>query len=302
MEKVIFVFPGQGSQKVGMGKELYEKYETAKKLYDSANEILGFDIKTLSFEGPADELTKTENSQPAIFLNSIVVFEILKDKGIEPSAVAGHSLGEYTALTSAGVFSFEDGLKLVRQRGLIMAEADPEKKGTMAAVIGIDGNKVKSICQEVSKTAYVEAVNFNEPMQTVISGTKEGVEKASEMLKEAGVKRVVPLKVSGAFHSKLMEPAAEKLKAYLETIKINPPSVKVYSNVTAQPYPPEPEAVIDLLVKQLTSPVMWIDEVKNMVNDTGSKKFIEVGESRVLQGLIKKIISEVEFLNTADLI
>jgi len=281
--KTAFVFPGQGSQSVGMGKELAEIY------LDRANAILGFDLKKIVFEGPEDDLKKTEIQQPAIFTVSVAAFHQLTTYNLQLTTVAGHSLGEYSALYAAGVISFEDGVKTVNLRGKFMQEAVPMGTGAMAALLGGDRKVIFDICAEVGQ---VWPANFNSPGQVVISGTKEGVEKASEKLKAAGVKKIIPLAVSAPFHCPLMQPAADKLAAQLEKITIKDAAIPIYANVTASPVTAGAE-IKQLLIKQVTAPVLWEDSVRKMIAG-GISSFIEVGPGKVLTGLIKKIDSNVE--------
>lgn len=280
---IAFVFPGQGSQFVGMGKDL------AEKLLDEANQVLGFDLKKICFEGPEEELKRTEITQPAILTVSVVAFEQLKAKGIKPEVVAGHSLGEYSALVAAGSLKFQDAVKLVNLRGRFMQEAVPEGKGAMAAVIGGERSQVENICREVGG---VQPANLNGGGQIVISGLAESVALASEKLKAAGIRKIIPLKVSAPFHSQLMEPAAKKLAGELDKIEIKDASVPVVANFTAEPVT-DGKTIRELLIKQVTGSVLWEDSVRRMVRD-GITKFIEVGPGNVLTGLIKKIDNTVE--------
>jgi len=283
---VAFVFPGQGSQKVGMGKELLEKYPFAREMYEKADNVLGFSLSKLSFEGPEEELTKTENAQVAILTYSIIALKALSEKGIQPAVVAGHSLGEFSALVASGMLSFESALKLVRKRGELMAHADPEKKGGMAAVLGLPAEVVEEVCAEVSREAYVEPVNYNAPDQVVISGLKEGIAKAEPILKEKGAKRVIVLNVSGAFHSKLMAEAATHFKKVLDETPFSRPNCRVISNVTARE---EDETNIrEMLFRQIQSPVRWVESVRYM-ESLGVSEIVEVGPGAVLTGLVKKI-------------
>ncbi|MBN3033077.1 MAG: ACP S-malonyltransferase [Candidatus Saganbacteria bacterium] len=283
MQKISLIFPGQGSQSVGMGKDLAEKF------LERANAVLGFDLKKIVLEGPEEGLKKTAIQQPAIFTVSVAAFELLATRDSRPATVAGHSLGEYSALYAAGVISFEDGVKTVNLRGQYMQEAVPAGQGAMAALLGGDRRTITDICKEIGN---VWPANFNSPGQIVISGTKEGVDKAAEKLKSAGVKKVIPLAVSAPFHCPLMQPAAEKLSAQLDRIKFNDAKVPVYANVTARPVTAASE-IKQLLIKQVTGPVLWEDSVKKMIAD-GVASFVEVGPGKVLTGLIKKIDPTVE--------
>ncbi|MBN2058182.1 MAG: ACP S-malonyltransferase [Candidatus Saganbacteria bacterium] len=284
-----FVFPGQGSQSVGMGKDLAESY------LDQANDVLGFDLKKLCFEGPEEALKRTDITQPAILTVSIAAFYRLSSYVPRPSFFAGHSLGEFSALVAASALSFNDAVRLVHLRGKFMQEAVPMGQGAMAAIIGGDNGKIKEICQSVGN---VWPANFNSPGQVVISGKKEAVETAGNKIKEAGAKRVIPLAVSAPFHCPLMQPAADKLKAELDKIEIKDAQIPVVANVTAEAVT-EGAKIRELLVKQVTSPVLWEASIKNMIGN-GINNFIEVGSGSVLAGLIKKIDRSVEvksFLN-----
>lgn len=285
--KTAFVFPGQGSQFVGMGKDLAEKY------LDQANEILGFDLKKLCFEGPEEELKKTEITQPAILTVSIAAFEYLKSKNTPlPAAVAGHSLGEYSALVAASSLSFQDAVKIVYLRGKFMQEAVPLGEGSMAAILGLTKEKVEECCQKVSSFGVVSAANLNSPGQIVISGKKQAVEEAAGPCKEAGAKRVIPLQVSAPFHCSLMQPAADKLKLELDKIEIKDANIPVVANVSAD-FVTKGSDIKKLLVEQVTKSVLWEDSIRKMIGD-GITSFVEVGPGMVLSGLIKKIDREVE--------
>ena len=274
--KTAFVFPGQGSQTIGMGRDFAEKY------LDRANAALGLDLKKLCFEGPEEELKKTEITQPAILTVSAAAYEQLKDKA--PAAVAGHSLGEYSALVAAEAISFEDAVKLVHLRGKFMQEAVPIGAGAMSAILGADNKTIEDICEQ---TGNVWPANFNSPGQVVISGKKESVAEASEKIKAAGAKRVIPLAVSAPFHCPLMQPAADKLKVELAKIEIKEAKIPLVANVTAD-YVSQGAEIRKLLIKQVTSPVRWEESIHRMLSD-GITDFVEVGPGKVLSGLIKKI-------------
>jgi len=291
--EIAFIYPGQGSQYVGMGKDLFEKFQQSRKTYLKSNEILGFDLSSTSFEGPEEKLKQTYITQPAIFVHSFAITELLRDK-LKCSYTAGHSLGEYTALVNAGALSFEDGLKLVKLRGELMQKAGEEQKGTMAAVIGLEARVLETVCEEASSAGVVQIANYNSPGQIVISGSVNGVRKAMEISKEKGARKVLELVVHGAFHSPLMEPAREELKKTLYDTDIKNVRIPVYSNVTgaAVTSGTPAELIRDLLYKQLTSPVRWQESVENMITD-GAKEFIEIGPGKVLQGLVKRINGNV---------
>ncbi len=291
MTKTAFIFPGQASQYVGMGKDLYEKYDLAKNYYDQANDILGFDLKTISFSGPEDELKQTKTTQPAIFVVSVIVYELLKAKGFKPDFVAGHSLGEYAALVAAGVVSFKDALEIVKLRGAEMQKAGENNPGTMAAVVGLTSQQVIEVCKKAETAGIVQAANFNSPAQTVISGSVAGVQEAMKTAKESGAKIVKELVVSGAFHSPLMSSAVEPLKAELAAKVFNNAEITVIPNVTALPNRSASE-MKELLVMQVTAPVKWSESVELMIKE-GVTRFVEVGPGKVLQGLVKSISKEV---------
>ena len=299
MSKVALVFPGQGSQYVGMGKDLAEKFSYTKKFLAEANDALGFDLTKLCFEGPESELKKTEITQPAILTVSAMCLEAMRSFGkINAEAAAGHSLGEYTALYAAGSISFKDAVKLVNLRGKYMQTAVPLGEGTMAAILGLDHNIVKEICLKASEKGIVEAANINSPGQIIISGKIAGVAEASRLCKEAGAKRVMELQVSAPFHSSLMKPAADMLAEVLGQLDFKDPSMPVVSNVTAD-YVTKWNMIKDLLIKQMTSPVLWEDSIRKMAAD-GFDSFIEVGPGKVLAGLIKKIEPKAKIYNVSD--
>lgn len=282
------VFPGQGSQFSGMGKDLYENNEQARVLFNKANEILGFEITKVMFEGTDEELKQTNVTQPAIFLHSVILASTIEN--FAPDMVAGHSLGEFSALVAAGALTFEDGLRLVAQRADAMQRACILNPSTMAAVLGLDDDKIEEICASVEGEIVV-AANFNCPGQVVISGSHEGVRLAGEKLKEAGAKRVLSLPVGGAFHSPLMEPAREELAAAILQTVFSAPKCPIYQNVNAQAVT-DVEIIKANLIAQLTAPVRWTQSVRNMVTD-GAIEFVECGPGKVLQGLVKKIAPEV---------
>ena len=282
-----YVFPGQGAQFSGMGKQLYNDNSKAKAMFDSANNILGFRITDIMFEGADEDLRQTKVTQPAIFLHSVILAKTMND--FAPQMVAGHSLGEFSALVAANALSFEDGLRLVAARAMAMQKACELNPSTMAAVLGLDDDKVEAICAGIAGKVVVPA-NYNCPGQIVISGSNEGIDAACEQLLAAGAKRALKLKVGGAFHSPLMEPAREELAAAIEATTFAAPVCPVYQNVNALPQT-APEAIKKNLVAQLTAPVRWTQTVKNMLAD-GAAEFIEVGPGNVLQGLVKKVDKE----------
>lgn len=289
MSKHAYVFPGQGAQFVGMGKDLYDNFPKAKELFDQANEILGFNITDIIFNGTDEDLKQTKVTQPAVFLHS-VIRAICLGSDFKPEMVAGHSLGEFSALVAAGVLSFEDGLRLVSKRALAMQAACELQPSTMAAVLGLEDEKVVEVLKTISDEVVV-AANFNCPGQLVISGSIAGVEQACEALKNAGAKRALPLKVGGAFHSPLMEPAREELAKAIEETNFSSPKCPIYQNVVAHAVT-EPQEIKKNLIAQLTAPVRWTECVRAMISD-GATLFTEVGPGTVLQGLVKKIDSSI---------
>ena len=287
--KKAYIFPGQGSQFKGMGLDLYQSSDSAKTFFDQANDILGFDITKIMFEGTDEELKQTNVTQPAIFIHSVVLAKISED--FSPNMVAGHSLGEFSALVAAGALSFDDGLRLVAKRADAMQKACVLRPSTMAAILGLDDKTIEEICAGITDEIVVPA-NYNCPGQVVISGTIEGVEKACELLKAAGAKRALLLQVGGAFHSPLMEPAREELAAAINDAQFQSPLCPVYQNVNAKPAT-EVSVIKENLIAQLTAPVRWTQSVEQMVAD-GAGLFVECGPGKVLQGLVKKIAGGVE--------
>jgi [acyl-carrier-protein] S-malonyltransferase len=284
-----YVFPGQGAQFVGMGKDLYDQSPLAKEYFEKANEILGYRITDIMFEGTPEELKQTKVTQPAVFLHSVISTLVLGDD-FKPEMVAGHSLGEFSALVSAKALSFEDGLKLVYARAMAMQKACEIEPSTMAAVLGLSDDDVEEVCDSITDMVVV-AANYNCPGQLVISGSIEGIDKACVLLKEKGAKRALKLPVGGAFHSPLMKPASEELQAAIDATNFSKPICPVYQNVNAYPQT-EAEAIKQNLIDQLTSPVRWTQTIKNMITD-GATEFIELGPGDVLKGLVKKINPEM---------
>jgi [acyl-carrier-protein] S-malonyltransferase len=292
MSKRILLFPGQGSQYVGMGRKLAEGFAPAKSILDKADAVLGFALSDILFNGPEDRLVRTDITQPAIFTVSAMAMEAVKDAGIAFDYVAGHSLGEYSALYAAGAFSFEEGLALVRLRGQLMAQAGEKSPGAMAAILGLEPEKLAAVLKEGSAAGLVVAANYNSPAQIVISGTVKGVESASSLAEPAGAKKVVRLAVSGAFHSPLMEFAVPGLQEGLAKVAVSSPKVPLISNVEASPVS-EPEAIKSLLLKQLTSPVRWVESMQKALA-LDCTEALEVGPGKVLMGLARGISRDLK--------
>ncbi|WP_066365059.1 ACP S-malonyltransferase [Neobacillus fumarioli] len=299
MSKIAFVFPGQGSQTVGMAKDLAQKHPEVMAYFKKADETLNVSLSKLIFEGPKEELTLTINTQPALLTTSIAILEFFKQSGIKADYTAGHSLGEYTALVAAGALTFEEGVYAVRKRGEFMENAVPNGEGTMAAVLGLDRGKLADVTNEITESGFpVSLANLNCPGQIVISGTRKGVELAGSKAKEAGAKRVLPLEVSGPFHSPLMKPAADQLREVLDQTSMKDAAIPVVVNVAAEPMVSANE-IKDKLVEQLYSPVLWEDSVEKMIA-LGVNTFIEIGPGKVLSGLIKKIDKSVKTYSVSD--
>ncbi|MCY7834186.1 ACP S-malonyltransferase [Bacillus spizizenii] len=299
MSKIAFLFPGQGSQFIGMGKDLYEQVPAAKRLFDEADETLETKLSSLIFEGDAKELTLTYNAQPALLTTSIAVLEKFKESGITPDFTAGHSLGEYSALVASGALSFKDAVYTVRKRGEFMNEAVPAGEGAMAAILGMDAEALKKVTDKVTEEGHlVQLANLNCPGQIVISGTAKGVELASEQAKEDGAKRAIPLEVSGPFHSELIKPAAEKLKEVLDSCDIKDASVPVISNVSADVMTEKAE-IKEKLIEQLYSPVRFEESINKLIAE-GVTIFIEIGPGKVLSGLVKKVNRRLKTIAVSD--
>jgi len=296
--KIAFVFPGQGSQHVGMGKDLYDNFEEVKEIYRTASDALGYDVAGLSFNGPEDELNKTFRTQPCLLTASYAAFKSLSAKGIVPFCIAGHSLGEYTAVTAAGVISFTDAVKITEKRGQYMQQAVPAGKGLMAAIIGLEREAIIKVCASV-RSGYAAPANYNCPGQIVIAGEKDAVEEAMKLAADAGAKRAIPLAVSAPSHCSLMKAASEKLEALLRDTQLHPAETAVVNNADAA-FLKDPEEIRSSLVRQLNQPLLWEDSVKAMV-EQGVDTFIEVGPKKVLSGLIKRIDGTVKIFNVEDL-
>lgn len=292
MRNIGFLFPGQASQYVGMAKDLFEQFPVAREYFEKADAIMGYNLHKIVFSGPEEKLRQTNITQPAVFVHSAILTELLKERGIIPSIAAGHSLGEYSAVVCSEALSFEDGLRLVKLRGELMHKADVKSPGTMAAIIGLDRETVEKICNEVNSNEVLMLANYNSPKQFVISGSIRGVEAGMNLASEYGAKRVVKLNVGGAFHSSLMEYAKKGLSEAIDNCKFNEPRIPVVSNFTAKPCKNANE-IKNNLKKQLLNPVKWEDSMRIMISD-GVNYFLEVGPKRVLQGLMKQIDRNIE--------
>lgn len=300
MGKIAFVFPGQGAQSVGMAKDVFDEIPASRHVIETADEALGFSLSSIIFDGPDQDLKQTYNTQPALLAASVAYLEAFREKGITPDYVAGHSLGEYSALVASKVLSLEEAVSIVRSRGEFMEQAVPGGQGAMAAVLGADREALSTLCRSVSEQGNsVELANINCPGQIVISGSSEGVAAVSARVKEAGGKRAIPLEVSGPFHSSLMREAAELLAGKLKNVQLSAPSVPVVANVNALPVN-DPEQIRELLVAQVYSPVLWHDSVEWMISQ-GVDTFVEIGPGNVLTGLIKKLDKNVKLININSL-
>ncbi|MGE5174270.1 MAG: ACP S-malonyltransferase [Betaproteobacteria bacterium] len=296
--KIAFIFPGQGSQYAGMAKEFIEQFEESKEVFDVASTTLGYDLAQLCMHGPVEKLNLTENTQPAILTTSIAILQPLERRGLTATAAAGHSLGEYTAITAAGGFALKDAVALVQKRGRYMQEAVPEGAGLMAAILGMERLDVEKTCHEAAKNGIVAPANYNSPGQIVIAGEKKAVEKAMELAKAGGAKKVVPLAVSVPSHCVMMRKAGDRLAKELESVAISDLSIPIVNNADAK-FLQKASEIRPSLIKQISSPLYWEDSIKNMVSD-GHDTFIEIGPAKVLSGLVKRIAKDAKVLNVED--
>jgi [acyl-carrier-protein] S-malonyltransferase len=299
MTSVAFLFPGQGSQYVGMGRAFFDVHASVRRLFEEASDATGMDLARLCFEGPEAELVQTGNVQPAITLVDLACLEVLRQEGVTMAAAAGHSLGEYAALCAAGVFSFADTMRLVQRRGRAMQEAAERHPGSMVAVFGLDVDTLNAICSEVADVGSVEVANQNSPGQVALTGEKDALKRAAEIAKQRGAKLTVPLKVSGAWHSRFMAEAQEPVRSALEGVDMRPPSVPVIANISGEPHDGGPTAIRSALVAQIVSPVLWARSMASLV-ESGHSVFVEVGPGKVLSGLMKDISREVKAYMVQD--
>ena len=298
MSGAAFLFPGQGSQAVGMGRLLAERHPEARAAYEEADRVLGFALSTLCFEGPVEELTRTENTQPALLVTSVAAARVLETRGVRAAAGAGHSAGEYAAHVVAGSLSFEDGLRLIRRRGELMAGAGTERPGSMTAVLGLSVEQIGAVLEAVNAPRDLSAANYNSPGQVVLSGTREALDRACEEAKRLGAKKIVPLSVSAAFHSPLMESAARGLAEALDRVEIREPRFPVYANVSAAPLT-DPGAIRAALREQLLKPVLWEQTMRALLA-AGVRRYVEIGNGRVLRGLVRGVDREAEMFGSED--